>query len=200
MSLIPAEEVTYVDSVGEFFLAQRGTGLMISSPDVELLRGYEGAGIPATVLCRGIERAFERRRQHGKPPHRTLSACKRTLDAEVKRFLAGAGRPPGDLPSAETLDRLVALAKSADRPEDKAAYRAAYRAACAGGHPSEAAGLAFLRALPSGERRRVAQGARAVLGQRVSGASRAEYRERLRSILIERVLGMLPVPLTASEG
>jgi hypothetical protein len=200
MSLLPADEVTYLDCVAEFFLAQRGTGLMVSPPDVELLRAYEGAGIPPTVLCRGIERAFERRRQHGKPPHRTLSSCRRTLDAEVRRFLLGAGRPPGDLPTPEILDRLVALAKSADKAEDKAAYRAAYRAACAGGTPSEAAGMAYLMALSKGERRRVAQRARASLGERVSGASRAEYRERLRSILVEQVLSMLPVPIFGSEG
>jgi hypothetical protein len=196
VSLLPADEVTYLDCVAEFFLAQRGTGLMISSPDVELLRAYEGAGIPATVLCLGIERAFERRRHHGKPPYRTLSACRRTLDAEAKRFLAGANRAPGDLPSAQSLDRLVALAKSADQPEEKAAYRAAYRATCAGGVPSEAAGLAYLQALPRAARAQIAREAVASLGQRVPGASRAEYRERLRSILITDVLRRLPAALT----
>jgi hypothetical protein len=196
VSLLPADEVTYLDCVAEFFLAQRGTGLMISSPDVELVRAYEGAGIPTAVLCRGIERAFERRRHAGKPPHRTLSSCRQTIDAEVRRFLGGANRAPGDLPDSHALDRLVALAKSADRPEEKAAYRAAYRAACAGGIPEEAAGLAYLMALPVAERTRVSQAVRLGVGRRIPGASLAGYRDHLRTSLIREALRRLPVPLT----
>jgi hypothetical protein len=196
VSLLPADEVTYLDCVAEFFLAQRGSGLMISSPDVELVRAYEGAGIPTAVLCRGIERAFERRRHAGKPPHRTLSSCRRTIDAEVRHFLGGANRAPGDLPDSHALDRLVALAKSADRPEEKAAYRAAYRAACAGGIPEEAAGLAYLMALPVAERTLVSQAVRAGVGRRVPGVSRAGYRDHLRTSLIGEALRRLPVPLT----
>jgi hypothetical protein len=196
VSLLPADEVTYLDCVSEFFLAQRGVGLMISSPDVELVRAYEGAGIPTAVLCRAIERAFERRRHAGKPPHRTLSSCRRTIDAEVRRFLGGANRAPGEQPDSHTLDRLVGLAKSASRPEEKAAYRAAYRAACAGGAPEEAAGIAYLLALPLIERTRVSQAVRAGLGQRVPGASLAGYRDHLRSSLIGEALRRLPAPLT----
>jgi hypothetical protein len=198
VSLLPADEVTYLDLVAEFFLAQRGTGLMISPPDVELVRAYEGAGIPTAVLCRGVERAFERRRHNGKPPHRTLCSCRRTIDAEVRRYLGGANRAPGELPDARALDRLVGLVKSADRPEEKAAYRAAYRAACAGGVPEEAAGIAYLMALPGPERARVSQAVRASLGRRVPGLSPAGYRHRLRRSLIWEALRRLPVPLTPS--
>jgi hypothetical protein len=198
LSLLPADEVTYLDCVAEFFLAQRGVGLMISSPDVELVRAYEGAGIPTAVLCRAIERAFERRRHAGKPPHRTISSCRRTLDAEVRRYLGGANRAPGETPDAHALDRLVGLAKSADRPEEKAAYRAAYRAACAGGAPEEAAGLAYLMALPRPERSQVSREVRFRLGERVPGASLAGYRDRLRTSLIREALRRLPVPLMPS--
>jgi hypothetical protein len=198
LSLIPADEVTYLDCVAEFFLAQRGTGLVISSPDVELVRAYEGAGVPSSVVCKGIERAFERRRHQGKPPLRRLTSCRRTIDAEVRRFLGGGGRLPGELPDPPMLDRLVGLSKEAQLPEEKAAYRAAYRAACGGGASDEAAGIAYLEALPKSECTRLSQAVRARIGPRFPEVSLARYRDRLRSELIREALRRLPFPLKLS--
>ncbi len=86
MSLLPSDEITFVDLVGEAFLAVRGSGLLLSPVDVELLRHYEAAAIPAPLLIRAVFLAAERRRDHGKPPHGSLSSMRRSLDAAVRRF------------------------------------------------------------------------------------------------------------------
>ena len=134
MSLLPSEEITYLDYVAEFFLAQKGAGLTLSPPDVELVRRYEGEGIPFEVLCRGIERAFEVRRRHGKErtPHLSLRSCRRSIDAEVRRHRKGAIRGAGPLADPRRLDRLLGLARTAPAKPIGLAYRAAYRAACSG--------------------------------------------------------------------
>ena len=188
MSLIPTEDVTFIDLVGEAFLETRGAGLMLSPVDVELLRRYEAAGIPPAVLVRGILRAAERRRYHGKPPHLSLGALKRTLDAEVRRFQSGQVRGLAPPPSAELLDRLLALAREAPLPEERKAYRAAYRAACAGDPVREPAALAWLQALPRPVQRAVASELRRTLGARLANQPREEYREQLRNALVNDAL------------
>lgn len=188
MSLIPAEDLTFTDVVGEAFLAERGSGLLLSPVDVQLLRGYEAAGIPPAVLVRAITRAAERRRAHGKPFHRSLAALKRTLDAAVRRFQAGQVRGGAVRPSPEQLDRLLAAAREAVLPETRAAYRAAYRAACAGQPPPEAAALAWLAALPRPLRFAAARAARDALGPRLAQEHREEYRGRLRHAVIQEAL------------
>ncbi len=130
-----------MDLVGEAFLAVRGTGLILSPVDVELLRRYEAADIPAPTLIRTIFTAAERRRAHGKPPHQSLSSMKRSLDAAARHFQSGQVRGAEPLASPGTLDRLLAAAREGAQPEDRAAYRAAYRAACAGQAVTEAGAL-----------------------------------------------------------
>src|SRR5581483_6060131 len=163
MSLLPTEEISYADLVGEAFLATRGTGLVLSPVDVQLLRGYEAAAVPAPILIRAIFIAAERRRAHGKPPHPSLSSMRRSLDAVARRFLAGQVRdePP---PAPETLDRLLAHAREGSSPEQRAAYRAAYRAACAGEPLVEAGALGWIAALPRARQRDVASGVQRALG------------------------------------
>jgi hypothetical protein len=187
MSLIPAEDLGYLDVVGEAFLAVRGQGLVLSPVDVELVRKYEAAGIPANALVHGIVRAAERRRAHGKPPPRSLSALKRTLDAEARRHQGGQVRA-GALASAEAIDILLAAAREAVLPEERAAYWAAYRATCAGQTPVEAAALGWLTAVPRDLQRAVAQGVREAVGPRLAPEPREEYRGRLRRALVEDAL------------
>jgi len=191
VSLIPADDFTYLDLVGEAFLAERGQGLVLSPVDVELVRHYEGAGVPPHVLVLGIARACERRRYHGKPPPASLSACKRTLDAEVRKHLAGrAGslRQEGPFAEAGTLDRLIAATREATDPAERAAYASAYRAACAGLAIPEAAGLGYLRHLPRLDQRLLAQAVHATLGRRLAPEPREEYRERLRRALVSAAI------------
>ena len=188
MSLVPTDELTFVDLVGEAFLAVRGTGLVLSPVDVELLRHYEAAAIPAPILIKAILVAAERRRAHGKPPHQSLSSMKRSLQAAARRFQAGQVRGGEPLPSAATLDHLLAHAREGTLPQERAAYRAAYRAACAGYAVPEAGALGWLSALPRPLQREVSSRVRRALGPRLAPEPREEYRQRLRVALIADAL------------
>jgi hypothetical protein len=187
VSLLPADEINFVDLVGEAFLAVRGTGLVLSPVDVELLRGYEAAAIPAPLLIRTIFLAAERRRDHGKPPPASLSSIRRSLDAAARRFQAGQARAVEPV-SAATLDRLLASAREGEAPEERAAYRAAYRAACAGQPVVEAGALGWLAALPRTRQRQVSTSIRTTLGPRLAPEPLEEYRQRLRGALIAGAL------------
>lgn len=189
MSLLPAEEITYLDYVAEFFLAQKGAGLVLAPPDVELVRRYEGEGIPFEILCRGIERAFEVRRRHGKErtPHLSLRSCRRSIDAEVRRFRKSAVRGAGPVADSGRLDRLLGLARTASVKAATAAYRAAYRAACSGDAVEPAAAFAYLAALPRPEQRQLCRATLASL-PRAPGTPPWERRTLLRAALTTAAL------------
>ncbi len=183
MSLLPADELTFVDLVGEAFLAVRGTGLVLSPVDVELLRRYEAAAIPPPILIRAILIAADRRRAHGKPSHPSLSAMKRSLDAAARRFQHGQVRDAEPV-APEELDHLLACARDGATPEERAAYRAAYRAACAGQAIPEAGAFGWLAALPRPRQREVSSQVWRALGPRLAPEPREEYRQRLRVALV----------------
>lgn len=177
--------------MGEFFLAQKGAGLVLSPPDVELVRRYEGEGIPFEVLCRGIERAFEVRRRHGRERTPTLSlrSCKRSIDAEVRRHLKGALRGAGPVPDAGRIDRLLGLARTAGTKEIRAAYRAAYRAACSGDAVERAAAFAYLGALTRPEQRQLCRAIAAAVPRSPESPPwerRAALRAALTTAALER--------------
>ncbi|MHB8420731.1 MAG: hypothetical protein ACYDCL_21875 [Myxococcales bacterium] len=157
MSLVPGEEVGFLDHVAEFFLAHKGAALMLAPPDVDLVRRYEGEGVPFEVLCRGIERAFELRGRHGRErtPQLSLRACKRSIDAAVRGWRRGALRGAGPIADPALIDRLLGEARAAAGTPRGLAYRAAYRAACAGDEIAAAAAFAYLSALPRAEQRRL---------------------------------------------
>ncbi|MHB1845214.1 MAG: hypothetical protein ACYCWW_10315 [Deltaproteobacteria bacterium] len=193
MSLLPADEIGYLDYVGEFFLAQKGSGLVLSPLDVELVRRFEGEGVPFEVLCRGIARAFEARRRHEKPrtPQLSLRACRRSIDAEVRRFRAGAVRGGEPVPPPDRIDRLLGRARAAGEGA-RLAYRAAYRALCEGEAPAIAAAAAIVRSLSRAERRELLAQAR----DRAAGGDPGGRRGRLRETLVELALERGRVDLT----
>ncbi len=184
MSLLPQDDIGYLDYVAEFFLAQKGTGLVLSPVDVELVRRWEGEGVPFEVVCRGIARAFEARRRNGKPrtPTLSLGACKRSIDAEVRRFRTSSLRGAEPPPPPDRIDRLLARARGAGSPPERAAYRAAYRALCEGTPPELPAGAAYLEALSSAERRAQLRGLFRAL-PRQAGEPPWQRRERLREAI-----------------
>lgn len=51
----------YYTEVEEFFVARRGSPMMISPLDWSLVESWKEAGIPLAVILRGITRAFEKR-------------------------------------------------------------------------------------------------------------------------------------------
>jgi len=196
MSLLPVEEITYVDCVTEFFTGLKGSGLMLSPLDVEFVRGYEVQGIPAAVLCHGIERAFEARlrnaRRVGKDPPaegpRSLRSFRRSIEAEVRKFLKGApGRTSSPAEPAQ-IDRLLAHARDAEDPAERAAYREAYRAACQGTPLAPAAALRYLASLPRRTQREVCGSVGRRLTPRPHEVTRLQWRLRLRDALIEEAL------------
>ena len=176
--------MTFLDIVGEAFLSTRGRGLVLSPVDVTLLRTYEASGVPAPILVRGILRAAERRRANGKPPPpppSTPSSAHSTPRPATSTPARCAAAPS---PSAEQLDALLAAAREAPLPEERAAYRAGYRAACAGEDTREAAALAWLGGLPRSLQRATASAIREGLGPRLAPEPREEYRVRLRRALV----------------
>lgn len=96
MSLLP-ESASFEELVQDYFLAIRGSGLMLSALDVELLTSWAEQGIPFEVVARGIARSAEKAMwdaRPGEPVLRSLRACRKQVEAEIKKHrerTAGAG-------------------------------------------------------------------------------------------------------------
>lgn len=96
MSLLP-DGASFEELVQDYFLAVRGAGLMLSPLDAQLLTAWAEAKVPFEVVARGIARSAEKAlfdARPGEPVLRSLRACRRHVDAEIKRYLsrsAGAG-------------------------------------------------------------------------------------------------------------
>ncbi|MBZ4422514.1 hypothetical protein [Myxococcus sp. RHSTA-1-4] len=98
MSLLP-ESASFEELVQDYFLAVRGAGLMLSALDTELLTTWAREGVPFEVVARGISRSAEKAlwdARPGEPVLRSLRACRRQVEAEIKKYrelAAGAGAP-----------------------------------------------------------------------------------------------------------
>ncbi|HEX5749752.1 MAG TPA: hypothetical protein VFZ09_26205 [Archangium sp.] len=96
MSLLP-ESASFEELVQDYFLAIRGSGLMLSALDVELLTSWAEQGVPFEVVARGIARSAEKAlwdARPGEPVLRSLRACRKQVEAEIKKHrerTAGAG-------------------------------------------------------------------------------------------------------------
>lgn len=98
MSLLP-ESASFEELVQDYFLAVRGAGLMLSALDTELLTSWAREGVPFEVVARGITRSAEKAlwdARPGEPVLRSLRACRRQVESEIKKFrelAAGATAP-----------------------------------------------------------------------------------------------------------
>jgi hypothetical protein len=96
MSLLP-ESASFEELVQDYFLAVRGSGLMLSALDTELLTSWATQGVPFEVVARGIARSAEKAMwdaRPGEPVLRSLRACRRQVEAEIKKYqerVAGQG-------------------------------------------------------------------------------------------------------------
>ncbi len=54
MSELTQDSLDYTLVVAEYFLALRGSGLLLSPLDQELVAEWERRGIPVAIFCRGI--------------------------------------------------------------------------------------------------------------------------------------------------
>jgi hypothetical protein len=89
MSLLPAE-ARFEELVQDCFLAFRGAGVMLSPLDAELVSEWAALNVPYEVVARGIRRAAERALWDARPDEpglRSLRACRREVNAEIKKYL-----------------------------------------------------------------------------------------------------------------
>ena len=207
MSLIPAGELSYAALVTEFFLQLRGTGLLLSPLDQELVSEWERRGVPAAVVCRGMRRGWDdllRERAPGAAPPRSLRALRGFVEEEWRAYRdgrvgdGGAPGPEADAARARLGAARASLAGSAaatagDRSD---AYRAAAAALPGDASTLDALELAlraaddlllhrWILSLPRPERAALGPRCRLLAGDRTRRARRSAYRETLRTHLFE---------------
>ncbi|HET8540585.1 MAG TPA: hypothetical protein VFL83_12000 [Anaeromyxobacter sp.] len=208
MSDLPSSALDYRTVVTEYFLGLRGSGLMLSPLDGEVVAEWERRGVPIAVVCRGLRRGLEdlaERRAGGPRSIRALRfAVEDEWDAYRARRVGDAPAPPAEAHAAgDRLARareLVADAgRGAEGPE-REGYRAAWRALATAaeraGSPLERVDAALAEAdarilaawlggLPAPERRALGPRVRLLAGARPRGASPRAYREALRAHLVD---------------
>lgn len=208
MSDLPANTLDYRAAVSEYFLGLRGTGLMLSPLDEEIVAEWERRGIPVPVVCRGLRAgAEELALRHAGAP-RSLRALRFSVEDEWRAYRAArvgdAPEPPAEADAAEArlarAREALACAADAAREPHREVYASALRVlASAAGGPGgpldrvEAAVAradvlvlaGWLAALPAPERRALGPRIRLLSGPRPRGSSRAAYRETLRTHLVE---------------
>jgi hypothetical protein len=195
VSLIPSGELSYAALVSEFFLQLRGTGLLLSPLDQELVAEWERRGVPASVVCRGMRRGWEglaQDRAPGAAPPRSLRALRGFVEEEWRAYRDGrVGDGGAPEPEADAARRRLSAARAllADA-EDAAALLPSDVASL---HDLELALRAvddlllhrWILSLPRPERAALGPRCRLLAGDRVRRARRSAYRETLRTHLFE---------------
>ncbi|MDY7229813.1 hypothetical protein [Hyalangium rubrum] len=215
MSLLP-EGASFEELVQDYFLAVRGGGLMLSALDTELLTSWARQGVPYEVVARGITRSAEKAlwdARPGEPVLRSLRACKRQVEAEIKKYLdrsAGAGEAPAERRRSRTWEetrhaRLRAtLEQLAERRPELSPRVGQLLETVLASVPAEPARLdlqealtflGLLRALPFAERSRLWRESRAegAEGGGMSSRSRRLSRRFRLMALVRRALEMKEV-------
>jgi hypothetical protein len=207
VSDLPAESLGYQAVVAEFFLGLKGSGLVLSPLDQELVAEWERRGLPVPVVCRGIRRGLEELGEERRAPVRSLRSVRFAVEDEWRAYRSGrvgeSPAPPGEEELAarrlaEARQRL-AEAAAAGGPL-RGAYHEAEQALLAvesfGGSPADRveAALAdadarilsgWLGSLPGPERAALGARARLLAGARRPGESRRAYRKSLRAHLLD---------------
>jgi hypothetical protein len=217
MSHLPSEELTYETVVSEFFLALRGSGLMLSPLDLEQVRSWEQRGLPVAVVCRGLRRGLAealRDRPPGSPAPRALRFYRLTVEDEWRTYRSGrVGDSPMPPPEASAAAERLSAARSlldgsatAAHGARQAAYRSARRALDGAGPARTLAGVdeallaaddallrGWLAALTRPERAALGKRCRLRAGARPAGTRPSAYRDALRAHLLDaaREAGLL---------
>lgn len=118
MSLLP-DDASFQERVQDLFTAYRGRGVSLSGDDVELVQAWAEANVPFEVVARGIRVAAEKAvfdAPDGQGNLRFLRACRKTVDAELAKYLkrAAGKTEPAEAEEALHLERhkkLVAVVK-----------------------------------------------------------------------------------------
>jgi hypothetical protein len=207
MSDLPPGALGYHAVVGEFFLALRGSGLLLSPLDQELVAEWERRGVPAPVVCRGIRRGLAQLAAEKPGPVRSLRSVRFAVEDEWRAYRSGrvgdSPAPPGEEEAAarrlaQAREQLTQGAERAGRL--RTVYGAALRLlldeGAFPGSPLERAEAAILAAdarllagwlasLPGPERTALGTRARLLAGGRRRGESRRAYRDTLRAHLLD---------------
>ncbi len=77
----------YLVTIEQFVLSLKESGLSLSATDYDLIQQWENRGVPAKVVCRGIETGFiEYERTNPRQPSRIgLSYLKVFIEEEIER-------------------------------------------------------------------------------------------------------------------
>ncbi len=104
MSDLPSDALGYQTVVTEYFLGLRGSGLLLSPLDIDLVADWERRGLPVAVVCRGLrsglERLLEERAPGGATLPRSLRAYRFAVEDEWRAYKSGrvgeSPPPPGE--------------------------------------------------------------------------------------------------------
>jgi hypothetical protein len=207
VSLIPAGELSYATLVSEFFLQLRGSGLLLSPLDLEVVAEWERRGLPAAVVCRGMRRGWDElqaSRAPGAAAPRSIRALRGFVEEEWRVYRDGRVGD-GGAPGSEADAARARLAAARARLEEGAAMEAGERGAAyreaATALPADVASLEeldravarvddlllrrWILSLPRPERGALGPRARLLAGERSRRARRSAYRATLRTHLFE---------------
>ncbi|HSE43521.1 MAG TPA: hypothetical protein VLH08_22365 [Acidobacteriota bacterium] len=122
------DEEEYFRVIEEYFLQKRGNPMLLSPKEWVLIREWQEAGIPQEVVLRGIDRAFEKKKDVDNEIT-SLMYCKRIVKSEYKRHLksmegVAGGKPLAIEPPAQDVEQYLArladqLAESANKASEK---------------------------------------------------------------------------------
>lgn len=105
MSLLP-DDATFHERVQDLFTTYRGRGVSLSGDDIDLVDEWARAEVPFEVVARGIRAAAERAifdAPEGQGQLRFLRACRKTVDAELAKYLK---RAAGKTEAAQAVESL----------------------------------------------------------------------------------------------
>jgi hypothetical protein len=207
VSLIPSTALTYAALVAEFFLQLRGSGLLLSPLDQELVSEWERRGVPSAVVCRGLRRGWEelgRDRAPGATPPRTLRALRGFVEEEWRAYRdgrVGDGGARGAEPEVArsrlgaarlALEEAAAASAGARRASYQEALRLLPPDAATLGEVEQSIRAAddrllhrWIASMERPERSALGPRCRLLAGDRSRRARRAAYRETLRTHLFE---------------
>ena len=211
MSLLPSTS-SFHERVQDCFAAYRGRGVMLSALDVELLEAWAGKEVPFEVVARGIRQAAEAALFDAVDPEaglRSLAACRKKVEAEIKKYLARSPQVAEADAEAVTVapplhlarhKKLKAMLKKISREVpalEVTATRLAQRLPEPTDYPASArqedlALMSLLRALAPEERRPLLHQARSLVqkaGALTLGARRESTRFH-RAALLKKALGL----------
>jgi hypothetical protein len=210
MSEIPQEALSYQAIVAEYFLALRGSGLLLSPLDAELAADWERRGLPLPVVCQGLRRGIEQwpgEHPAGAALPRSMRAFRFYVEEEWRAYRhgrVGSSPAPGGETEAARVRLAAARAHLAEaRRASQGARQEGYRLALSA--LEERAGAAatlsevesalaatddlllraWLASLSRPERAALGPRCRLLAGARARRARLRAYRETLRSHLFD---------------